>query len=744
MSTELTKTYNPKEVEDRIYRLWEQSGFFSPEKTKKSGIKGLFQKKFIVTIPPPNITGELHMGHALENTLTDIIVRMKRMQGYQTLWVPGIDHAGIATQNVVEKQLAKEGLTRYDLGREKFLELIWQWKKKYGSRILNQFKKLGLSIDWSRIRFTMDENYKKSVNAAFFHYWKRGWIYQGKRVINWCPRCQTAISDLEVEYKETAGKLYYIKYPLAEPKSGAEDSKNYIVVATTRPETMLGDTAVAVHPDDERYKNLISEKVVLPIQNKLIPVVSDNSVDMNFGTGAVKVTPAHSVADFEIGQRHKLTSVEIINKQGKMTSNAGQICNGLTIFECRQKVVEKLKELNLLEKVEDFSHNVGYCERCGTIIEPLISKQWFLKMKPLAKLAKKALAKGLVKFYPNKWEKPYIKWLDNIRDWNISRQIWWGHRLPIWFHEPICMPKPEKEKEMGKCIKIIASEKEPKCKYCNAKYKQSEDVLDTWFSSALWPFAVFYWPNKNHSDYKRFYPTQFMYSGREIFYLWIVRMIFSGMELTGKSPFKDIYIHPTVLTKDGKRMSKSLGTGIDPLKLIEKYGTDALRFGLAFQTTGIQDMRFNEDVIDMGKKFANKIWNATRFCLNKISNQSDGKKDYELKLPGKLDNMDMKFIKEIKELTRSVTRNIESFKFGKAANDTYHFFWDKFASIYIEDSKSKLNNKESAENKKQVLLWLLANQIKLLHPFMPFITEEIWSKLPIKNKKPLIMETWPD
>ena len=493
---ELPKAYNPKEVEDKIYRRWEESGFFTPEKTKK----GLFQKKFVATIAPPNITGELHIGHALENTLLDIVVRMKRMQGFQTLWVPGIDHAGIATQNVVEKELKKEGLTRHDLGKEKFLERVWQWKEKYGSKILEQLKKLGLSIDWSRTRFTMDENYTKAVYEAFNHYKIKGWIYQGYRVINWCPRCQSAISDLEVEYKETKGKLYFIKYPLA-------DSSGSITVATTRPETMLGDSAVAVNPKDERYKNLIGKKVILPIQNREIPIITDEAVDIVFGTGAVKITPAHSFDDFEISQRHKLEVFEVIDKNGKMTKEAGALCEGLSTKNCRQKVAEKLEELGLLEKTEDLMHNIGYCERCGTIIEPLYSKQWFLKMKGLAELAKKAVKNGSVKIHPEKWGSDIINWLDNIRDWNISRQLWWGHQIP-----------------------------------------GSEDVLDTWFSSALWPFTVLGWPDKNSPDYKNYYPTDFITSDRGILFLWQARMIFSGMELTNKPPFKNVYIHATGLT----------------------------------------------------------------------------------------------------------------------------------------------------------------------------------------------------
>ncbi len=688
---DLPKAYNPKEVEDKIYKLWEESGFFTPEKTKKSGLARLFQKKFVVAIAPPNITGELHIGHALENILADIIVRMKRMQGYEALWVPGIDHAGIATQNVVEKELKKEGLTRHDLGREKFLKKVWEWKEKSGGKILEQFKKLGLSIDWSRLRFTMDENYQKAVSEAFNHYKNKGWIYQGYRVINWCPRCQSAISDLEVEYKETSGKLYFIRYPLAEAPSFAKAtegrSTECIVVATTRPETMLGDSAVAVNPKDERYKNLIGKKVILPIQEREIPIIADDSVDIHFGTGAVKVTPAHSFEDFEMSQRHNLQIFEVIDKNAEMTKEAGSLCEGLKTLDCREKVIEKIKELGLLEKEEDLIHNIGHCERCGSIIEPLHSKQWFLKMKELAELAKKAIRNNSVIIHPKKWTEDFINWFDNIRDWNISRQLWWGHQIP-----------------------------------------NSEDVLDTWFSSALWPFAVLGWPNKNHPDYKRYYPTQFITSDRGIRYLWQARMIFSGLELTGKTPFKDIYIHATVLTKDGKRMSKSLGTGIDPILLIEKYGTDALRFGLASQATQLQDLKFGEDLMVMGRKFSNKLWNIARYVLMKTG------ESYQWKLT----NPHTDITAEIDGISNYVTKNIENYNFAEAANGIYKFVWHEFADKYIEETKNKDDNKT-----KDSLIYVLINSLKLLHPFMPFVTEEIWSKLPIKNKNLLLIEKWP-
>jgi valyl-tRNA synthetase len=722
---DLPKTYDPKITEDKIYKLWEDSGFFTPE-----NLPGKRTKKFSAAIAPPNITGELHMGHALEHTLEDIIFRLKRMQKYKTLWIPGIDHAGIAAQNVVEKQLNKEGTSRHELGREKFLEKMWEWKEKYGNTILNQFKKLGLSVDWTRTRFTMDEQYKKAVETAFIHYYKKGWIYRGERVINWCIRCATAISDLELNYVPEKGKLYYIKY-------------GPFVLATVRPETKLGDTALAVHPDDKRYKKYIGKEIEInSIDNNIpanepaklktikIKVVGDKIVDPKFGTGIIKVTPAHDITDFEIGQRHNLTLIKIINEQGKMNENAGIRYQGLKINEAREKIVKDLTELGLIEKIEDYEHNIARCDRCNSVIEPLPSLQWFLKMKNLAKHALKAVAKKQVLIKPEKWIKPYNDWLKNIRDWNISRQLWWGHRLPVWFHEPKCLPKTGKEKNINKCVEVIVASKQPKCKFCNAKYIQSEDVLDTWFSSALWPFAIMGWPNKN-KDYKKYYPTDFITSDRGILFLWQVRMIFSGIEFTQKAPFKEMYIHPTVLTKEGKRMSKSLGTGINPLELIEKYGTDALRFGLVSQVTGLQDVKFGEDLMIMGKKFANKVWNISRFIILKLENNYDWDKT---NLSKNFDEISYKFDKLIK----NVTQNIELYNFSRAATSLYNFIWHEIADKYIEYSKDKNDLKT-----KDTLADLLIKMLKVLHPFMPFITEEIWSKLPIKNKQLLIVEEWP-
>jgi valyl-tRNA synthetase len=571
----LSKTYDHRKVEEKIYQFWLRTGFFNPDK-----LAGRKKKSFTIVVPPPNITGELHMGHALNAVIQDILIRKKRMAGFKTLWLPGTDHAGIATQNVVEKELKKEGKTRFDLGREKFVKRVWQWKEKYGNIILEQFKKLGCSLDWSRTRFTMDKDYIKAVEDAFLHYYKKGWIYQGEKVVNWCPRCQTSLSDLELEYKEKRGKLWYIKYPLVKIRNSKFEIRNsFIVVATTRPETMLGDTAVAVNPKDKRYKDLVGKKVTLPIQNREIPIIADEAIDPKFGTGALKVTPAHDLTDWEISQRHQLKAPQVINEEGKMTKES-KICQGLTPLSCREKVVKELQKKNLIEKIEDYTHSLPYCYRCHSLIEPIPSKQWFLKMDVLAKTAGKAVKSGKVKFIPKNFEKIYFDWLKNIKDWCISRQIWWGHKIPI---------------------------------------SGEEDVLDTWFSSALWPFATLGWPKKT-KDLKTFYPTDVLSTARDIINLWVARMIFSGREFMKKIPFHTVLIHPTVLTKEGKRMSKSLGTGVDPMNLCQKYGADATRFGIAYQIMGGQDIKFVEDNIVMGRKFCNKLWNASRFVLMQTKN----------------------------------------------------------------------------------------------------------------------------
>ncbi len=701
---ELSKIYNPKGVEDKIYNLWLRSGFFNPDKLPRR-----HKKPYCIVIPPPNITGELHIGHALNATIQDILIRWKRLQGYKTLWLPGTDQAGIAAQVQVEKELKKEGLTRFDLGRENFLKRVWQWKKKYGNIILNQFKKLGCSLDWSRNVFTLDKKYSQAVREAFLRYYKKGWIYRGERVVNWCPRCQTSLSDLEIEYKEEKGNLWYIRYPL---KINDLKPKTYIVVAATRPETMVGDTAVAVNPKDGRYKNLIGKIAILPLVNREIPIIADNLVDPKFRTGAVKVTPGHDLADYEISLRHNLPMIQVIDEEGKMTEKVPLPYQKLKVLEARQKVIEDLGKLDLLEKSEDYLYQIPHCDRCQTRIELIPSRQWFLKMKNLARMAEIPVRERKIKFHPKRFEKGYFDWLKNVRDWCISRQIWWGHRIPL---------------------------------------KESEDVLDTWFSSALWPFASLGWPQKT-KDLKKFYPTDVLSTDRGIINLWVARMIFSGMEFMGKPPFKDVYIHATVLTKEGKRMSKSLGTGIDPINLIEKYGADATRWGMSWQIMGGQDIRFLEDNIVMGRKFCNKLWNASRFVLIQFQNIKlvksvvlDSKKLFIQKKD--LTLRDKKILKALEETAKSVNRDLEKFQFGKAAHKLYNFFWHDFCDIYIEKSKKQLSTKNCYSKKittERILLYVLLNSLKLLHPFIPFITEEIYQKLPLEDKKKsLMIEDWP-
>ncbi|MBI2042423.1 MAG: valine--tRNA ligase [Candidatus Nealsonbacteria bacterium] len=698
---ELPKAYEPQKTEDKIYQLWEKSDFFSPEANQSRADNPNKNKTYTIVIPPPNVTGSLHMGHALNAVIQDILIRKKRMEGFRTLWVPGTDHAGIATQNVVEKNLKKEGKTRFDLGREKFLELVWQWKEEYGNIILNQFKKIGASCDWSRARFTMDKDYAKAVETAFLHYHEKGWIYQGKRVVNWCPRCATSLSDLELEHQEEKSHLWYIQYPLALRQAQGDD--NFIIVATTRPETMLGDTAIAVDPHDKRYKKLIGQKVIVPLVNREIEIIADELVDEEFGTGAVKVTPAHDLTDYEIGQKHNLAIIQVIDEKGKITKEAPLPYQDMKVKEAREKIVEDLKAQGLLEKIEDYTHQVPKCYRCAAGIELLPSLQWFLKMSELAKLAIKAVGEGKVKFIPKNFEKIYLDWLYNIKDWCISRQIWWGHKIPI---------------------------------------KGTDDVLDTWFSSALWPLAVLGWPQKT-DDLKTFYPTQTLVTARDIINLWVARMVFSGLEFSGKEPFQDVIITPTVLTKEGKRMSKSLGTGIDPLNLIEKYGADATRFGIAFQLMGGQDMKFTEDNIVMGRKFCNKLWNASRFVLMKIS-ETDKTPDVNEKTSGVKgfgEGFRKSLIMEKLDRTiKSVNKDLDNYQFGQAAHTLYDFFWHDFCDQFLERTKDKKDGQTKA-----ILLHTLLTSLKLLHPFVPFITEEIYQQLPIENKKKCLMiEKWPE
>lgn len=740
----LSKVYQPKEVEEKIYNFWQRSGFFNPDKLPKR-----HKKPYCIVIPPPNITGSLHMGHALNATIQDVLIRWKRMQGFKTLWLPGTDHAGIATQNVVEKELKKEGLTRFDLGREKFLERVWQWKKKYGETILEQFKKLGCSLDWSRTRFTLDDKYSKAVKTAFYYYYKKGWIYRGKRPINWCSRCQTSLSDLEIEYQEEKGKLWYIKYPLVKKpeiqnrklKTNLKSkNQNYITVATTRPETMLGDTAVAVNPKDTRYKRLAGKKVLLPLVGREIPVIADRLVNPQFGSGAVKVTPAHSLVDYEISLRHNLPIISVIDEKGKMTNKVPLPYQGLKVLEAREKVIENLNNKRLIEKIEDYPLSLPKCYRCQTTLETLMSEQWFLKMDELAKKAEEPVKKGEITFHPKSYEKVFFDWLKNIKDWCISRQIWWGHQIPVWY----CQTSRKK---------FIASAQEPKqCPFCkNCKMEQSIDVLDTWFSSALWPFATLGWPNKT-KDLKKFYPTDILSTGRDIINLWVTRMIFSAMEFMKKIPFKDVYIHATVLNKEGKRMSKSLGTGIDPLEMVKKYGADASRFGIIWQITGNQDIKFGEDNIIMGKKFCNKIWNASRFVLLQVKNSKfktlNPKQFQGTKIKTQnLTAAEKRILKALEKTKNSVDKDLEGFQFGKAAQTLYDFFWHDFCDIYIEKFKiqsSKLKTQNAQIRSQKILLYVLLTSLKLLHPFIPFISEEIYQQLPIKHKERCLMiAIWP-
>jgi valyl-tRNA synthetase len=632
------------------------------------------------------------------------------MKGNPALWVPGTDHAGIATQNVVEKMLAKENKTRFDLGREKFIAEVWQWKEKYGHIIIDQLKKMGASCDWTRQRFTMDEGYSKAVLKAFEHYYSKGWIYRGERVINWCPRCGTAISDIEIELKEKNGKLWFIKYPIV-------DSNESITVATTRPETMLGDTAVAVNSKDKRYINFIGKKVMLPIANREISIIADDTIDIEFGTGAVKITPAHDFDDFEMAEKHKLDSIKIIDEKGEMTSAAGADFVGLDRFKARKKVLELLESKGLLEKTEDYQITVPLCARCGTLVEPLLSKQWFLKMSELAAPAIRVVEEGKIKFHPESWKKVYLDWMNNLKDWCISRQIWWGHRIPVW------------ESKSGD---VYVGTNPPD------GYKQSEDVLDTWFSSALWPFATLGWPDENATDLKKYYPTSTLSTARDIIYLWVARMIFSGLEFTGEIPFTDVYIHPTVFNKEGKRMSKSLGTGIDPLELVEKYGADSVRFGLAYQNTGIQDMKFSEDSILAGRNFINKVWNASRFTLMNLEGSDVSISNNE---PVAKTEEDKKILDRLADVKKIVSKDIEKYKFGQAAHEIYDFFWHDFCDVYLEVGKEQIKEDSLSQNTKEILLFVLASSIKILHPFIPFATEEIWSKLP-GEKDMLIVTKW--
>ncbi|MBU4488775.1 MAG: valine--tRNA ligase [Candidatus Omnitrophica bacterium] len=708
---ELSKTYNPKEIEEKIYKLWEEKGLF----TARVDLK---KKPYCIVIPPPNITGILHMGHALNNTIQDILIRFKRMQGHEALWMPGTDHAGIATQNVVEKSLAKEGLKRQDLGREKFIEKVWQWKEEYGSTIIKQLKKLGSSCDWPRARFTMDDAYSKAVTEVFVRLYEKGLIYQGNYIINWCPRCHTALSDEEAPHRELQGHLYYLRYPLK------DDPREFVVVATTRPETMLGDTAVAVNPKDKRYKKLIGKSLILPLMEREIKLISDPMVDAKFGTGAVKVTPAHDPNDYALGKKHKLQFINVMHPDGRMNDNAGDY-KDMDRFEAREVILEDLKEKGLLEKVESHNLSAGHCYRCHTIIEPYLSKQWFVKMKPLAKPAIEVVKKGKVKFHPARWTKVYLNWMNDIQDWCISRQIWWGHRIPVYY----C-----KECEKGVIVSRVRPEKCPKC--ASSVIEQDPDVLDTWFSSWLWPFATFYWPDES-KDLKYFYPTNALITAQEIIFFWVARMIMAGLEFKKEIPFKDVYIHGTVRDDTGTKMSKSLGNIIDPLEVIENFGADALRFSIISITATGQDVFLSPKKFEIGRNFANKIWNASRYILTVL--KSDIKVDLCVYAGDKkLSIADRWILSRYYSALSDVQKNIDQYRLNDAASRIYEFFWHDFCDWYIEFSK--LTQQDEAT---QVILYkVLEKSLRILHPFMPFITEEIWQNLP-HNEGPVMASSWP-
>ena len=703
----IAKTYDPSQVEDRLYKFWTENGYFHAEPDAD-------QEPFTIVIPPPNVTGQLHMGHALDETLQDILIRYKRMQGYNALWIPGTDHAGIATQIKVEESLREnEGLTRYDLGREKFLERVWDWKAHFGDRIINQLKKIGSSCDWDRERFTMDEGCSKAVREVFVYLYNKGLIYQGSRIINWCPHCITALSDAEVEHAEQAGHFWHIKYPV-------KDSDEFVIIATTRPETLLGDTAVAVHPEDERYQHLIGKTLVLPLVGREIPVVADEYVDKEFGTGCVKITPAHDPNDFEVGKRHNLETIRILNDDATINELGGKY-QGMDRYEARKAIVADLEAQGLLLKVEDHAHNVGQCYRCGTTVEPLISKQWFVKMEPLAKPAIEAVKRGDVKFVPERFSKIYLNWMENVFDWCISRQLWWGHRIPAFYCD-VCG-------EM-----VVSKEDVHVCPKCGAPMRQDEDVLDTWFSSALWPFSTLGWPDKTPElDY--FYPTSVLVTGYDIIFFWVARMIFSALEHTGKAPFEHVFIHGLVRDSQGRKMSKSLGNGIDPLEIIDKYGADALRFTLATGNAPGNDMRFYTERVEASRNFANKIWNASRFTLMNLDITENCLPDAaELQLEDKW------ILSKYNTVVKEVTENLDKYELGIAVSKLYDFIWDNFCDWYIELVKPRLFDKENptGTTAQQVLTYVLSNTMKLLHPFMPFITEEIWQHLPHEGESIVI------
>ena len=716
MNKELEKNYNPQQIEEKIYKNWLDKKYFHAKVDKS-------KKPFTIIMPPPNVTGQLHMGHALDNTMQDILIRYKRMQGYNALWQPGTDHASIATEVKVINTLKEEGLTKEDLGREKFLERAWQWKEEYGNRIVNQLKKIGSSADWDRERFTMDEGCSKAVEEVFIKLYKKGYIYRGSRIVNWCPVCQTSISDAEVEHVEKEGHFWHIKYPIV----GSDNE--FVEIATTRPETMLGDTAVAVNPGDERYKHLVGKYLILPLVNKEIPVIADEYVDKEFGTGCVKITPAHDPNDFEVGKRHGLPEINILNDDATINENGG-VYAGMDRYEARKQIVEDLDKLGLLVKVVSHVHNVGTHDRCKTVVEPMVKQQWFVSMEEMAKPAIEALKSGKLKFVPERFDKIYLHWLENIRDWCISRQLWWGHRIPAYYCQ--------------KCGEIVVSKELPKvCPKCGHDHlKQDEDTLDTWFSSALWPFSTLGWPEKT-ADYEYFYPTDVLVTGYDIIFFWVIRMVFSGIEQTGKVPFNTVLIHGLVRDSEGRKMSKSLNNGIDPLEVIDKYGADALRMTLVTGNAPGNDMRFYWERVEASRNFANKVWNASRFIMmniEKAGELDDGNIDLS-----KLTMADKWILSKVNMLAKDVTENLDKYELGIALSKIYDFVWEEFCDWYIEMVKPRLYNEN--DTTKDVAIWtlktVLINSLKLLHPFMPFITEEIFITLQDKEES-IMISKWPE
>ena len=712
MSKELPKVYEPQEVESRIYQMWENNGCFR-------GHRDPDKKPFTIVMPPPNVTGQLHMGHAMDCTLQDILIRFKRMQGYAALWVPGTDHAGIATQIKVEEELrTKEGLTRHDLGREKFLERVWDWKNKFGNRIVQQQKKMGASCDWDRARFTMDEGCSKAVREVFVSLYEKGLIYKGSRIVNWCPHCVTALSDAEVEYQDKPGSLWHLKYPIV------GEPGRYVIVATTRPETMLGDSGVAVNPADERYRDIVGKKCLLPLMDREIPIVADEYVDLEFGTGCVKMTPAHDPNDFEVGLRHNLECIRVLDDNGRVNENGGKY-QGMDRYEARKAIVADLDAMGLLEKIEPHQHNVGTCYRCGNDVEPIVSAQWFVKMEPLAREAIRSVKDGETKFVPERFTKNYMNWMENLHDWCISRQLWWGHQIPVWY--------------CADCGHMTCTREDPAhCEKCgSANIERDPDVLDTWFSSALWPFSTLGWPDKT-PDLDYFYPTDVLVTGYDIITFWVSRMIVSGLEHMGQAPFHTVLIHGLVRDDKGRKMSKSLGNGIDPLEMADKYGADALRFNLITGNAPGNDTRFFVEKCEAMRNFANKIWNASRFVQMNLTID-------KCALPDKLEQEDQWILSKLNRLIREVTENMEAYELGVASAKVYDFIWSDFCDWYIELTKARLQGEDQGakEQAQQVLVYVLTETLKLLHPFMPFLTEEIWQALPHEGDF-LMLQKWPE